>query len=94
MRINQHFEYQDNFSLTAAQLGVSKWNWDCINDAESMDVARDIMSAKQYDVLPIKNKDGSFTKHHSTQEWGIYEQLNKSLIESSQRIYYKMDFRD
>ena len=43
MRIIHQFEYRDNISLTAAQIGVSKWRLDYIQENNSLKEAKAIL---------------------------------------------------
>jgi len=93
-RLLNQFTYKDSNFLSAAQIGVSRWTWEYVDHDCDIDIAKNTMSQKEYDVLPIKNKDSSYTSFYSTNVWGDYSSLTKVDIDSSKRIYYKMSFRD
>jgi len=93
MDLRKHFEYNPTIDLTAAQIGINKWHWDTIN-SEDEEKAKEIMKQKKYDVLPIKNSDGTITKYFSTRIWNNYENLNLIGIELSNSVYYRLSFID
>ena len=93
MDIKKQFEYNPSIDVTAAQIGINKWNWVTINN-ENEEGAVKIMKSNRWDVLPIKNKNNTFTKYFSTREWNNYEKLNLNKIRISQTIYYRLSLRD
>ena len=93
MDIRKHFEYNPAIDVTAAHIGINKWDWETI-DSENEEEALKIMKANRWDVLPIKNEDNTFTKYFSTREWNNYEKLNLNIIQESQKIYYRSSLRD
>ena len=65
MDIRKHFEYNPILDLTAAHIGINKWDWDTI-DNEDEEKARERMKKKRFDVLPIMDSDGKVLKYFST----------------------------
>ena len=94
MRIREHFKYNDANMLTAAHLGISKWNWEYVEHTTNIEDAKVIMQKKEFDVLPIMDSEGEFHSFYSTWSWGDYTHLNKNIIDYGRRVYYKMSFRD
>jgi hypothetical protein len=93
MDIKRQFEYEPIIEVSASQIGISKWNWittSSINQNEAIKKMRD----NRFDVLPIKNQDGSVTSYFVTQEWNDYSNLNKINIGDAHTVYYKLSFRD
>jgi hypothetical protein len=93
MDIRKYFAYNPTIDITAAQIGINKWDWETINSKDE-DRAKEIMKQKRYDVLPIKNSDGSFTEYFSTRNWNNYDKLNLDSMNSSNSIYYRFSFID
>lgn len=93
MDIRKHFEYNPTLDLTAAHIGINKWDWETIN-TEDEEVAKKIMKAKKYDVLPILGADGKVLKYFSTRVWNNYDNLNLNNIEQTNSIYYRLSLAD
>lgn len=93
MDIRKHFDYNPTIDLTAAHIGINKWDWETIN-SEDENKAKEIMKQKKYDVLPVKNSNGTITKYFSTRIWNNYENLNLNGIELSNSVYYRISFID
>jgi len=93
MDIKKQFKYEPEIEVSASQIGISKWDWITINSVNQAQ-ALEIMKAARFDVLPIKNQDGTFTSYFATQEWNDYSNLNKNKISDIDKIYYKLSFRD
>lgn len=93
MDIKKQFEYNPGVEVSAAQIGISKWNWTSIFTSDE-EKAKEIMKSQRFDVLPITNEDGSVNSYYSTQEWSVYDSLNKDRIKNAQTIYYRLSLRD
>lgn len=93
MSIKKQFEYNPNIDLTAAQIGISKWNWICINH-ENETEALQIMKHHKFDVLPIVDSNGQIENFYSTRDWNNYSHLNLNKIESSLSVYYRLSIED
>jgi arsenate reductase-like glutaredoxin family protein len=93
MSIKKQFEYNPNIDLTAAQIGISKWNWISINK-ENDSEALEVMKHNKFDVLPVVNSNGQIEKFYSTREWNNYSHLNLNKIESSLSVYYRLSIED
>lgn len=79
--------------LTAAQIGINKWDWETIS-SEDEKMAKALMRQKKYDVLPILNSDGTITKYFSTKIWNNYNSLNLNDIQKANTIYYRFSLND
>lgn len=93
MDIRKQFEYNPTLDLTAAQIGINKWDWET-TDSEDEAIATQKMRTKKYDVLPIVDKDGKVMKYFSTRVWNNYDKLNLNNIEQTNSIYYKLSLAD
>lgn len=93
MSVKKQFEYNPNIDLTAAQIGISKWNWISINKENEAE-ALEVMKQNKFDVLPIVDSDGQIEKFYSTRHWNNYSHLNLSKIESSLSVYYRLSIDD
>jgi hypothetical protein len=93
MDIMKYFEYNPTLDLTAAHIGINKWEWETI-DSESEEMAKEKMRVKKYDVLPILNSDGKVLKYFSTRVWNNYDKLNLNNIEQANSIYYRLSLAD
>lgn len=93
MDIRKHFEYNPVLVLTAANIGISKWDWVSI-DSEDEGRAKEIMGSKKFDVLPIVGPDNQANKFFSTAVWNQYDRLNCTSINTDNKIYYRLSFND
>jgi len=93
MNIKRHFQYDPSIEVSASQIGISKWDWVSTKSVSHKDAIQ-IMKTERFDVLPIENEDGSINSYFSTQEWNIYENLNKNKISDTQTIYYRLSLKD
>lgn len=93
MDVKKQFEYNPILDLTAAHIGINKWDWETI-DSEDEDIAREIMRINKYDVLPVVEKDGRILKYFSTRVWNNYESLNLMNVAQADSIYYRISIFD
>jgi hypothetical protein len=93
MDTKSYFKIIPSYDLTAAQIGISKWDWDCIGSSDEAK-ARDIMIEKRYDVLPIVEPDGQTYRFFCTREWNNYSSLNELRIDDHTAIYYRTSLLD
>lgn len=93
MDIKKHFEYNPPLDLTAAHIGINKWNWLTI-DNEDEEAAKKLMKLNRFDVLPIKNENDEVIKFYSTRVWNNYDNLNLNIVDQSNSIYYRLSFSD
>lgn len=93
MNIKKQFQYDPAIEVSASQIGISKWNWTSIKSNDEAQ-ALSQMKSNRFDVLPIENEDGTVTSFFSTQEWNVYDSLNKSRIKDASTIYYRVSLKD
>jgi hypothetical protein len=96
MNIKKQFQYNPEVEVSAAQIGISKWNWISIDNSD-VETAKSIMRKNRFDVLPIIDSKGIVKSYFSTQEWNEYDNLNKTKIQSTetrQTIYYRLSLKD
>lgn len=93
MNIKKQFQYDPDIEVSASQIGISRWNWRTTKSKDHQE-ALEIMKAERFDVLPIENEDGTINSFFSTQDWNIYNNLNKNKISEAQTIYYRLSFKD
>ncbi|MEP7269613.1 MAG: hypothetical protein ABI844_18500 [Saprospiraceae bacterium] len=93
MNLRRQFLYDPTIEVSASQIGVSKWNWICI-ESKDESIALEIMKMNRYDVLPIKNAEGSFDSFFATPGWNDYSKLQLLSIDESNKIYYRMSLKD
>lgn len=92
MNTKKYFDYNPELELTAAQIGINKWNW--ISD-QSDDLAHAKTKMKEYgfDVLPIE-KEGQVIGYFKTLKWGDYSNIDRFNIEEAPKVYYRLSFYD
>jgi hypothetical protein len=93
MDIKRHFDYNPTLDLTAAHIGINKWDWKTI-DEENEDKAKEIMKEKSFDVLPVLDTNGKATKYFSTRVWNNYDKLNLNHIDQASLVYYRLSLND
>ena len=93
MDIREQFEYNPSIDLTAAQIGINKWQWETINSEDEVR-AKEFMKRNRFDVLPIINPDGRIERFYSTRIWNNYHDLQLANISESDTIYYRLSFSD
>lgn len=87
------FNYNPEIKVTAAQIGINKWDWVCLeNDKE--EEAKNLMREHKFDVIPIINEKGQFSQYFSTRVWNNYDGLNLNTIDESSTIYYNTGLRE
>ncbi|WP_422004973.1 hypothetical protein [Roseivirga pacifica] len=87
------FSYNIEIKVTAAQIGINKWDWIFAN-GKSEARAKRLMKKHKFDVLPIKDDKGQFKEYYSTRIWNNYDGLNRNLIDSTTTIYYNTGLRE
>ncbi|MDT8415541.1 MAG: hypothetical protein RQ735_09205 [Flavobacteriaceae bacterium] len=93
MNIKRQFLYDPAIEVSASQIGISKWNW-ITTDSANEEKAKIIMKKNRFDVLPIEDENGNVNSYFSTQEWNIYDSLNRNKIKDTQTIYYRLSLKD
>ena len=70
-----HFKDPGNPKISVALAGINKLDWINICESKTIKDASQIMSAYKFDVLPIINKDNSYS-HYVNIAWvslGFYD---------------------
>lgn len=52
------------------------------------------MKRNKFDVLPIKNPNGTFTEFFATRTWNDYNSLNRLRIDDNYKAYYRLGIND
>lgn len=92
MTVKDYFESIPTLDITAAHIGINKWNWTFIEE-QNEEQAKVIMKKKRFDVLPIY-ENGMVQKFFSTMESNNYSSLNCNRIEDAAKIYYRTSMQD
>ena len=92
MNTKQYFSYNPELELTVAQIGINKWDWECIQD-KNTNQAMQIMISKSYDVLPIVS-NGRVIEYYKTKNWGDFSSIEVRPIEGPDKLYYRLSFYD
>ena len=93
MNTKKQFDINPNIDLTAAQIGISKWNWISIDHENEVEALR-IMNHYKFDVLPVVNPEGQIIKYYSTRKWNDYSNLNLNKIDDSVSAYFRLSIED
>ena len=88
-----HFQRTVVVEVDAAVVGISRHNWDEVQETTSADEAAAIMREKKYDVLPISG-GGSVRSYFATSQWNDYERVEKQLIRHTDTVHYKTPIRE
>jgi len=62
-----------NREITISNISINKSDWTYASRNETKEQAFDRMQKNKFDVLPIREADGSFKKYFKTKEWGNFE---------------------
>lgn len=93
MNIKNYFRYSPTIDLTAAHIGINKWDWDFL-DQKDEENAKEIMVKNKYDVLPVKLSGESVHTFYSTEYWNDYSNVILMEIKDVDTIYYRTSFQD
>lgn len=93
MNIKNYFRYSPTIDLTAAHIGINKWDWDFI-DQEEEESAKETMIKKKYDILPVQFPGESVDSFYSTEKWNDYSNVIHKDIKDADTIYYRTSFQD
>lgn len=92
MNIKQYFSYNPELELTVAQIGINKWDWECVGKRD-LESAKAIMKRNSFDVLPVTT-NGGVTEYFKTRIWGDFNSIELRPILESDKIYYRLSFYD
>lgn len=91
-----HFKDPGNPKISVALAGINKLDWINICESKTIKDASQMMSAYKFDVLPIINKDNSYSHYYTTIRWSDYSTGNiiKKEIDASNTLYYLTSIED
>lgn len=92
MDLKRYFQYSPELELTAAQIGINKWDWEKAPNEEQTHAKR-IMELNRFDILPI-DKNNQITHYFKTETWGDFSKITLKQITSEDKIYYRTSFLD
>lgn len=93
LRYQREFEYRPNINLSAAHIGISRWDFTYVL-GENESKAKEMMKQDRFDVLPVLNGEGRFESYFRTEVPDQYEHIQLHEITDAETIYYRMSFRD
>lgn len=92
MDVKKYFEYTPDLELIVAQIGINKWDWQCVERNDEI-LAKRIMTHNRFDILPISTKNG-VTHYFQTERWGDFSTVKIREIGEEDVIYYRLSFID
>lgn len=93
MNVRNYFNYIPNIDLTAAHIGMNRWDWISIS-SKNITEAHLIMKNQRFDVLPISNSNGLVESFFLTKEWNNFDKIKEYPLKDYHRIYYRTSFSD
>jgi len=94
MKEEYYFKHHGNPEITVALPGISKTDWSCVTRMEGINDAQNKMQTHKFDIMPIKESDGSYKRFYKTIEWGKYEKIEENEIKTEDSIYYLTNIED
>lgn len=92
MDVKKYFDYSPGLELTAAQIGINKWDWEYTRKFDEP-YAKKVMTLNRFDILPI-SIEGKIEQYYQTNAWGNYSNLSVKDIKKDEVIYYRLSFID
>lgn len=93
MNVRNYFNYTPNIDLTAAHIGINKWDWTCVS-SNNIEEAKLIMKKQRFDILPVSNSCGLVESFYLTNEWNNFDKIKKCSLVDYQHVYYRTSFND
>ncbi|MEP1304467.1 MAG: hypothetical protein ABJK11_14815 [Balneola sp.] len=93
MKIQDYFLNAPLVDVTAAHIGINKWDWE-YSEKRDINHAKSIMKSNRYDVLPIVNSNNEIEQYYSTTEWNNYSTIDLKEIDNSCCVYYRLSIED
>lgn len=93
MKIQDYFLNAPLVDVTAAHIGINKWDWDFLQKRD-IEQAKSMMEENRYDILPIVSSSNEIKQYYSTQEWNNYSIIDLKEIDTSCCIYYRLSIED
>lgn len=80
---NSGFKYKHpgTADVTIFSICISKSDWTCAKHNETNDTAFEKMQKNRFDILPVREADGTFKKYFKTNEWGNFEVNEINILE-------------
>lgn len=92
MDLKRYFHYSPELELTAAQIGISKWDWEKAPNEEKS-YAKRVMELNKFDILPVLS-NSKVNQYFKTQNWGDFSNIALNQITNDDKIYYRTSFLD
>lgn len=93
MKEKESFTRSINLDITAATIGISSDNWYCFKPGMKREDIRETMLKKNYDVVPIYNKNDVFNSYFTLSKQDNFK-LHNNKIKQDDRIYYLTHIKD
>ena len=89
----KYFKSEPELDLTAAHIGISRFDWVCVENYQVSE-AHEKMKFHRFDVLPVL-ENGVIAGYYETQQWGNFNDapVFKS-IDAAPKVYFRMSVFD
>lgn len=96
MKELKYFKTSGIPSITAAIAGICKVEWTYIDKVVPVEEVVRVMSETRFDILPVREPDGSFIYFYKTNKWGNYQTQNIEIHKISDFLpmYYLTNIQD
>lgn len=92
MNIKSYFENIPYVDVTAAHIGINKWDWIDTPD-KNLEQARYIMTQNRFDVLPV-TINGVTESYFRTTQHNDYSSIKLYDIKDTDKVYYRLSLDD
>lgn len=93
MEEQRYFQVEHDLDLTAAQIAISRWQWESIDNIDEK-LARSVSTKHRFDIIPVilNNK---FAGYFQTEKWGVFDgPLVYKNTNKFECAYYRMSITD
>jgi len=73
MKPTSQLTHHSTTEITISNISINKSDWTYATHTETKEQAFHKMQKNKFDVLPIREADGTFKKYFSTKVWGDFE---------------------
>lgn len=82
--------------ITISSICINESDWTCARHDETKEQAFDRMQKNKFDVLPVRDADGTYKKYFKTKEWGDFGVNNIRMYEIKPKdcIYHFTNIKD
>jgi hypothetical protein len=96
MKELKYFKASGIPAITDAIAGICKTEWTFIEKGAQIDEVSRVMFKNRFDILPVKEPDGSYIYFYKTNKWGDYQTNNLELMRISEftPMYYLTNIQD